>query len=245
MKENKLEWKKGQVPRYDRVPEEWRALIQREYREADYCCIYSNLRSEIEKNPNQKVNPAPQDVFKALELCPPESVRVVILGQDPYPTEKVADGLAFSASNPKGRSLAKIQIALERAGYNPGLLGSLEPWARNGVLLLNTILTVPDKCPLGHKAIGWQDLTAAIIRGLAPKSDRIVFMLFGNKAKNFFKKATKALSGKSFQTIECAHPSARSNAKMPFIQSDPFGVLRDCFLKENGALSGWQPPWEQ
>lgn len=127
------------------------------------------------------VYPAAANVFRAFELTPYARVRVVILGQDPYHGEGQAHGLAFSVA--QGRlppSIRKIRKELER---DPEVAapegGNLEGWASQGVLLLNTVLTVRAGAPNSHRARGWEDFTDAVISAVNEKSDRVVFLLWG------------------------------------------------------------------
>ena len=131
---------------------------------------------------------APADPFRALRLTAPEEVRVVILGQDPYPTLGHADGLAFSAGVGRPASLRRILavLAADRPGFVPPPGGRLDPWARQGVLLLNPVLTVEVGRIGSHLDCGWQVLTSGIVNHLCRLKHPPVFFLWGSKAQAFF-----------------------------------------------------------
>lgn len=162
--------------------------------------------------------PAPAR-FAALDLTPPEAVRVVILGQDPYPTPGHAHGLAFSVEpdvRPLPRSLRNIFAEMtDDLGACPAT-GDLRPWARQGVLLLNTCLTVPSGEAGGHAPLGWQRLAEEVLAEVSQRP--CAFLLWGGRAQ--------ALRGHiragEHLVIETAHPSPLS-ARRGFFGSRPFG----------------------
>jgi uracil-DNA glycosylase len=135
---------------------------------------------------------APDDPFRALRFMPPVGVKVVVFGQDPYPTAGHADGLAFSAGRGKPRSLARIfeVLAADRPGFRPPEPGwQLDDWARRGVLLLNPVLTVEIGRAGSHEDCGWQALTSHIVQVLSGLPRPPVFLLWGSKARAFFLRA--------------------------------------------------------
>jgi uracil-DNA glycosylase len=134
---------------------------------------------------------APPDPFRALRLVPPDRVKVVVFGQDPYPTAGHADGLAFSAGCGRPRSLARIfeVLARDRPGFEPPHTWSLDGWARQGVLLLNPVLTVEVGKAGSHEQCGWQALTRQIVAVLCRRPQSPVFLLWGSKAQAFFQAA--------------------------------------------------------
>ena len=150
---------------------------------------------------------APEDPFRALRLVAPADVKVVVIGQDPYPTAGHADGLAFSAARGRPRSLARVfeVLAADRPGtFAPPDVWSLEAWAEQGVLLLNPTLTVEISRSGSHLACGWQALTAEIIEHLKGRDDPPVFLLWGGKAKAFWRAAGPPGGAK---TLFTRHPS--------------------------------------
>ncbi len=150
---------------------------------------------------------APPDPFRALRLVEPDAVKVVVFGQDPYPTAGHADGLAFSAGRGKPRSLARIfeVLARDRAGFAAPDAWSLDGWARQGVLLLNPVLTVEIGRAGSHEACGWQALTCQIVQRLCLRREPPVFLLWGSKAQSFFAGAVPA--GAAPRVLTTRHPS--------------------------------------
>ena len=150
---------------------------------------------------------APDDPFRALRLTAPDQVRVVVLGQDPYPRPGHADGLAFSAAHGRPVSLRRIfaVLAADRPGFVPPASSRLDAWAQQGVLLLNPVLTVEVGQIGSHLACGWQALTSEIIKLLCNRSDPPVFLLWGSQAQTFFEQACPA--GASPPLLRTRHPS--------------------------------------
>ncbi|MFV0332793.1 MAG: uracil-DNA glycosylase [Tropicimonas sp.] len=177
--------------------------------------------------------PAADQVFAALEMTQPEATRVVILGQDPYPTPGHAHGLAFSAEadvRPLPRSLGNIFREMQDdLGAAPGN-ADLRFWARQGVLLLNTVLTVPAGAAGGHRKLGWQQLTQQVLAHLSGRPR--AFLLWGRPAAEI---AAQGVTGAHHLVIETAHPSPLS-ARRGFFGSRPFSRVND-WLREQG-----QPP---
>ncbi len=149
---------------------------------------------------------APDDPFRALRLVAPDDVKVVVIGQDPYPTAGHADGLAFSAGKGRPRSLARVFEVL--AGDRPKAfhvpeVWKLDDWAARGVLLLNPVLTVEVGRSASHMECGWQALTLEIVKVLSRRPGPPVFLLWGSKAYAFF---ASAASGRA-RTLLTRHPS--------------------------------------
>jgi uracil-DNA glycosylase len=178
------------------------------------------------------IYPRADDVFRALNLCPFDKVKVVICGQDPYHGSGQADGLAFSVQQGVNLppSLKNIFCELVDDMLLPQPMhGNLDRWANEGVLLLNTVLTVRQGEANSHKGRGWEEFTDAVIQGLNDqKDDGIVFLLWGNPAA---KKAARVDSIKH-SIIRTSHPSPLGATKTdsPFLSSR-------CFSKANDALA--------
>lgn len=169
--------------------------------------------------------PSPERVFAALDATPFDTVRAVILGQDPYPTRTHATGLAFSVPRdmlqPFPPSLMRIRAELEDGGWAAPDHGSLEAWTGKGVLLLNTILTVQVGHSGAHRRAGWADLTDAIITAVASKDEPVAFLLWGRYAQ-----AKARLITASQHVVVCSpHPMART--KPGFRGSRPFSRAND------------------
>ena len=150
---------------------------------------------------------APNDPFRALRLCAPDAVKVVVFGQDPYPKPGQADGLAFSAGQGKPPSLRRIfhVLAADRPGFVPPAVWKLDAWARQGVLLLNPTLTIEVGRIGSHLNCGWQALTSEIVSNLSRRDDPPVFLLWGDKAQRFFEEALP--SGVAPRVLRTRHPS--------------------------------------
>ena len=181
------------------------------------------------------VLPEPERRFRALELTPPEAVRVVILGQDPYPTPGHATGLAFSV--PPG--LDKLPPSLRNIykemhsdiGCAPAN-GDLTHWARQGVLLLNTALSVEPGAAGGHAGWGWSALVAQVLERVAERP--CAFLLWGRHAQ----KVAAPFLGPRHLVIETAHPSPLS-ARRGFFGSRPFGRIDDWLAAGGGPRLDW------
>lgn len=150
---------------------------------------------------------APEDPLRALRLVAPDQVKVVIIGQDPYPGIGHADGLAFSAGRGRPRSLARIfdVLGTSRPGFVPPDDWALDSWARQGVLLLNPVLTVEIGRSGSHMGCGWQDLTGEIVEYLSRRAGPPVVLLWGAKARAFWLRSAGDDSGAD--VLVSRHPS--------------------------------------
>lgn len=150
---------------------------------------------------------APADPFRALRLVPPDRARVVVFGQDPYPRPGHADGLAFSAGHGKPHSLRRVfeVLAADRPGWHRPQQWSLDAWARQGVLLLNPVLTVEVGVAGSHMKCGWQALTSEIVKVLCGQASPPVFLLWGRPANAFFDDAKPP--GANVKVLRTRHPS--------------------------------------
>jgi uracil-DNA glycosylase len=185
---------------------------------------YHKLTEFLESERHEyTVYPPEPDIFNALKLTPFESVKVVILGQDPYHDEGQAHGLAFSVQPgvtppPSLRNIFKELQA--DVGCPKPANGCLEPWARQGVLLLNTVLTVRAHEPHSHRGKGWERFTDAAIEAVGTKSDPVVFVLWGGPAQ----KKTPLIDAARHTMLKAAHPSPLS-AHSGFFGSRPFSAV--------------------
>lgn len=179
---------------------------------------------ELERGKHQVFPPQPE-VFRALELTPLQAVRVVILGQDPYHDDNQAHGLAFSVRHgiKIPPSLVNMYKELETdLGIKRAKHGFLETWAEQGVLLLNTVLTVRAHEPASHKKQGWEQFTDAIIRAINAKPERVVFVLWGAHAQ----KKLELIDTTRHAVLQSVHPSPLS-AKAGFFGSKPFSSINN------------------
>ncbi len=179
---------------------------------------------------NSVVYPNKEEIFKAYSLCSLENCKVVIVGQDPYYNKNQANGLAFSVSNLVKQPPSLINIFKE---LKDDLMITrkdvdLSDWARQGVLLLNRVLTVEDGKPLSHNDFGWQTFTENTIKYLNEHKDKLVFVLWGNKAKGL----TKYINSEKHIILIGAHPSPLSSYR-GFFGSKPFSKINN-YLKING-----------
>ena len=182
--------------------------------------------------------PEKNNVFNALKLTPYKNVKVVIVGQDPYHGVGEAHGLSFSVQ--KGVSIPPslkniYQELFSDLGIKPAAYGDLTKWAKEGVLLLNSVLTVEKDKPASHKGKGWELLTDFIIKELNKKEEPIVFILWGNFARS----KKEYITNKKHLVIESTHPSPFS-ARNGFFGSKPFSRTNN-FLKQNNIKEiDWQ-----
>lgn len=171
---------------------------------------YKKIREFLKKEYAQyTVYPSMYDIFNAFKLTPYEKVKAVLLGQDPYHEPGQAQGLCFSVKEgvPKPPSLVNIFKEMKNdLGYDPPESGDLTKWAKEGVLLLNTTLTVRRAQANSHKNCGWTEFTDEVIRRLSARETPMAFILWGGNAR-----AKKPLiDGKKHLILECAHPSPLS-----------------------------------
>jgi uracil-DNA glycosylase len=202
---------------------------------------FHKLRDFLEdERARHKVFPPADQVFSALELTPFDRVSVLIVGQDPYHDDGQAHGLAFSVQ-PGVRpppSLVNIFKELrDDLGCRVPNNGYLVPWAEQGVLLLNTVLTVRAHSPASHKGKGWEKFTDAVIRKVGEKPDRVVFVLWGAHAQ----KKRPLIEGDQHVTVESAHPSPLS-AKNGFFGSRPFSKINAALRAAGKPEIDWQLP---
>lgn len=212
------------------LPSDWRGLLGPALAAPSVPKLEEFLSRERR---TETVYPPEAELFAAFTLCPLESVRVVILGQDPYHGPGQAQGLAFSVGPgvkipPSLRNMLKERES--DLGLPPPPTGDLRAWARSGVLLLNSVLSVRAGAANSHRRKGWEPFTDAVIRQLSGRDRPLVFLLWGNPAR---KKA--ALIGPKHRVIESPHPSPLS-AYRGFFGSRPY-------TKANAALQelGHQP----
>ena len=198
-------------------------------------------KAQSERDAGRTIYPPQSHIFRALTLTPPEQVRVVIVGQDPYHGPGQANGLAFSVNPgvPLPPSLRNIFREMkEDIGSKMPESGDLTPWAERGALLLNTVLTVQDGQANSHKNWGWQDFVLDVFRSCAALPQPVVFILWGRQAQAF-------VSSLSFERVQnkrvlcSSHPSplgaGKGSANVPaFLGSRPFSKTNQ-LLQEMGA----------
>ncbi len=210
------------------IGNDWDELLKEEY-ERSY---FKRLMRQIDLNyQNFTTYPQRENLFRPLELTPYASVKVVLLGQEPYHTGDVADGLAFSAKDgmPIPPTLMNVFTELQDdIGCPIPESGSLEKWAKQGVLLLNSVFTVREGVAGSDKNYGWEQYSKRILQLIDQKDEPVAFLFWGNGAR--YKSAL--LSNPKHIVIESFHPSPLS-ANRGFFGSKPFSKA-NAFLIENG-----------
>ncbi len=213
----------------------WDLYLKDEYKK-DY---FINLKQFVSNEyKNKIIYPKMSEIFNAFEKTPYEKVKVVILGQDPYHGEKEAEGLSFSVKVgiQKPPSLINIFSELESdLGIKPPNHGSLVSWAEQGVLLLNSTLTVVKDCPKSHSNKGWEIFTDEVIRIINKKETPVVFILWGSDARS----KKYLITNKKHLVIESAHPSPLS-AYRGFFGSKPFSKTNDFLIANNIKPIDWK-----
>lgn len=186
------------------IEPEWATILQDHFSSANFIKLADFVRGEYIK---KTVYPKPQDVFKAFWLTPFSKVQVVVLGQDPYHGIGQAHGLSFSVPEsvkvpPSLQNIYK-EIQSDLGIKKDFSVGNLEEWAKQGVLLLNAILTVVANSPASHRKNGWEEFTDMVIKTISDKRENIIFVLWGN-----FARSKKVLIDSSKHLIlEAPHPS--------------------------------------
>ena len=211
------------------IANDWLAPMSGEFKKPYYRKLYETVKNEYE---TKEVYPAPDDIFNAFAFTPLAKVKVVILGQDPYHEPGQAHGLSFSVEpgTPIPKSLCNIYKELESdLEIPPAGSGCLRPWAENGVLLLNSILTVEAHKAGSHKKFGWEAFTDQVIAATNALPQPIAFVLWGNYAQ---KKTSLIHTDAPRLVLASAHPSPLS-AYRGFFGSRPFSKITE-FLEENG-----------
>lgn len=218
-----------------KIEQSWKKALEREFDKPYFASLVHFLYQE--KAAGKQIFPTGKDIFKAFELTPLPEVKVVILGQDPYHGYGQAMGLSFSVPDniPAPPSLINIFKEIEDdLGIIMSGRPNLEGWARQGVLLLNAILTVRAGQPASHSRIGWQEFTDAVIRCLSDNCSGIVFLLWGNFARS---KKDLIDSSKHF-VLEAAHPSPL--ARGAFFGCRHFSRTNSILIDEGKTPIDWQ-----
>lgn len=209
------------------IGNDWDIILEKEYENDYFKKIKDTVRNEYN---NKVIFPPASRVFYAFRETPYKDVSVVILGQDPYHGEGEANGLCFSVNEgikmpPSLKNIYKelySDLGIKRTTTD------LSDWAKSGVLLLNSVLTVEKDKPASHKFIGWEQFTDSVIKKLNEKEEPIVFILWGNFAKS----KIKYITNPKHLIISSSHPSPFS-VNYGFFGSKPFSKTNE-FLKKNG-----------
>ena len=219
------------------LPESWHNLLQAEFEQP----YFQKLEQFVDSERDQyTVFPPEEDVFNALNYTPYEQVKVFLLGQDPYHDNNQAHGLCFSVrpgiKTPP--SLVNMYKELrEDVGFRIPNNGYLVPWAKQGVLMLNAVLTVRAHTANSHKNHGWEQFTDAVIRKVNEKSEPVVFVLWGGYAQ----KKRSLIDTSRHSIVQSAHPSPLS-AHNGFFGSKPFSKINACLRTAGKTEIDWQIP---
>jgi uracil-DNA glycosylase len=217
-----------------KMPDDWAGHVSSVLNTATFQQFTAQLEQAYTR---ELIYPDARNVYEAFRLTPFDQVKVVILGQDPYHQPGQAHGLSFSVQSgvklpPSLRNIYKeLQSDLD---IQPATHGNLTAWAKQGVLLLNAVLTVPDSQANAHKGKGWEALTDATIAALNEKETPVVFILWGNSAKA---KRTLIDERKHF-VLTSAHPSPLS-ASRGFFGSKPFSQTNDLLESSGQTPIDW------
>ena len=210
------------------ITEKWDEILKEEYQKDYFIKLLKTLQIEYR---TKIVFPKKSEVFRALRLTDYDQIKIVILGQDPYHGEGEAEGLSFSVKDGirKPPSLRNIfKESHNDLGYDEPKNGSLIKWAKEGVLLLNSMLTVEKDKPLSHKPLGWEQFTDEVIKKINEKETPVVFILWGAYARS----KKKYITNPNHYIIESAHPSPFS-ASYGFFGSRPFSRANKFLISKN------------
>ena len=187
-----------------KIQQSWKNALAQEFEKPYFESLVRFLHQE--KAEGKTIFPPGSQIFRAFDLTPVDKVKVVILGQDPYHGPGQAHGLSFSVPEgvPAPPSLKNIFKEIESdLGVRMSGYPNLENWARQGVLLLNAVLTVRSSEAASHSRIGWQEFTDAVIRHISDNCEGVVFMLWGNFART----KSELIDKSRHMVLEAAHPS--------------------------------------
>lgn len=207
-----------------KIEESWKKALATEFDEEYFLKLAEFVKSEYKTT---MVYPPPQFIFRAFELTPFDKVKVVILGQDPYHGQGEANGLAFSV-NDGVRLPPSLQNIYKELKDDLGVDGSINNWARQGVLLLNATLTVRANQAGSHQNKGWERFTDAVVKVLNDQKQNLVFILWGNYAQ----KKGAVIDESKHLVIKSVHPSPLSAhngffGSKPFSQSNAYLIFSD------------------
>lgn len=220
--------------RLSQLPKEWATVLSDELNKPYFKTLSEFISDERKQH---TIFPPEDEVYTALNLTPFDKVRVLLLGQDPYPTPGHAHGLCFSV-RPGVKHPASLRNIfkemLEDVGCSIPNHGNLEAWAEQGILMLNAVLTVRNGEANSHAGKGWEEFTDAIIRVLNERKEPMVFVLWGNYAQ----KKAKHIDECKHTVIKSAHPSPLSVKK--FVGSKPFSKINEALVKHGSNPIDWQ-----
>ncbi len=220
-----------------KIHNSWKRELSEEFDKDYFKSLIQYVKSEYATHPNS-IFPKGNQIFRAFDACPFDEVKVVVLGQDPYPTKGHAHGLCFSVEpdvRPIPKSLNNIYKELEAdLGVTPRENGDLSDWAEQGVLLLNSVLTVQEGEANSHKNRGWEKFTDKIIERLAKNKTGIVYILWGAKAQE----KAYSVDESTNLIIRSPHPSPLSSYR-GFFGSKPFSRTNNYLIEQGHEAIKW------
>ena len=217
-----------------RISDSWKNLLKEEFKKEYFLQIIDVIKFEYSK---YKCFPNGKDIFRAFDLCSFEDLKVVIIGQDPYHGDNQANGLCFSVNNgvdppPSLKNIFKeLQNNFNKKRVNP----DFSDIAKQGVLLINSVLTVRRKFPESHKHVGWEKFTDKVLEIISTKKNNIVFMLWGNYAKS----KKKIIRNDNHLILESGHPSPLSANKGYWFGNNHFKKCNNYLLESNIRTIKW------
>jgi uracil-DNA glycosylase len=213
---------------------EWNAMLKPEFEKPYYAKLTDSVNQAYKTS---TVYPPAKLVFNALMLCPFDAIKVVIIGQDPYHGYGQANGLSFSVNDGIRKPPSLQNIFKELATDIPGFVipesGNLEAWARQGVLMLNAVLTVQEALPGSHKSFGWENFTDAVIKLISDKKKNVVFLLWGNYAIS----KSELIDKNQHLVLTAAHPSPL--ARGAFFGSKHFSKTNKYLVEKGLSPINW------
>ena len=218
------------------IKKNWFDLLKSEFETTQYKELESWLNHEYQ---NKIIYPKPENVFNALNLVKYNDVKVVIIGQDPYHNPNQAHGLSFSVENdvaipPSLKNIYK-ELHDDMGCYIPNN-GNLTKWAKQGVLLLNSVLTVEKNKPNSHKNKGWEQITGKVVELLNQRVDPVIFLLRGSNAKAI----GKNIDRNKHYVLEAVHPSPMSANQGGWFGCHHFSKTNEILRKLNKTPIDWQ-----
>ena len=212
----------------------WKALLEEEKEKEYFKKLEDFLDSEYKTN---TIYPEKENIYNAFDLTSYENTNVIILGQDPYHGPEQAHGLSFSVESDKAKFPPSLRNMFKELRSDLGIERNdrnLTDWAKQGVLLLNTVLTVQAGKAASHRKKGWETFTDTVIKKLNDKDEQVIFVLWGGDAK----KKVPLITNPKHKIIEGVHPSPLS-AHNGFFGSKPFSQVNEYLVKVNKNPISW------
>jgi uracil-DNA glycosylase len=222
---------------YSHLPSSWQTILAEEFDKPYFLKLQDFIAEERQ---SQTIYPPEEYIFSAFNLTPYENVNVLLLGQDPYHDDNQAHGLCFSVKpgiKPPPSLVNMFKELKDDVGFNIPNNGYLVNWAKQGILMLNAVLTVRAHTPNSHKNKGWEIFTDAVINKVNQKTDPVVFVLWGGYAQ----KKLKLIDTNRHTVIQSAHPSPLS-ARNGFFGSKAFSTINSALRSFGKAEIDWQIP---